>query len=1042
MKKALKRTLIALPLIGVLIVICTLVYSYRAMKSPQQMTALAQDQIQKSLGMPVSVTKAVLDWKKGPRVTLSTVSIDSPGNLSLKIKKAYAHLSVWHLIYGDILVTRVRLIEPIATINLENWERFKSQTGAAKRPKLLVWNGSLNLLHQGRIFSLKEVNGRIDPDLIELRARTLGGRVNLEADLTKPGKTAIEAYDIHLEEFGKGYSGLFRMSLALENEPKGMTGSFLLDAKDFSVPWVKKRVEKFTASINASGTKDLLNLTEISLKTPLVAVSGKGAITGNMFSQAWPDAKLSLDVSSTEFDYEQVLSYLPVNSFPDWLKTLLTRQIRQGRSSFPVARYHGPVKGFLVGGETLMDNLHIIEAINGQSFSTGYGNDRATNIMGQVIYGRDITVRIVSGMVGRSKLSPITIVFPAVMKPYMRVTVDASADMPAEDFIRTWRATMVPEEVHKLLSPITKVKSGHIQGHVITRYNEQDKKPLQFKGYIKLANCAYTWGTHIVQGQTGIIRSEEYSLPLKLTMAAEVDKYRISKLDMTLDEPFVKNRYRFVLSMTHLPAFKNLEFGDAALTLTGRGEGHRIKGAFDFHTPWLTLFQTQYKPASKVFSIHGDVKAFLSPKIGIDLSDITVHLPSAKLTGAAEVREDKGALSLNGNIDLDEIVVQGGKGSRKLGGKVSGTAHVSWDKTLVMDWQILMEDAALMYKEKLYILNGPLAMKSSKMISPGLKISNGDTSAVLSGDLNLGKQVTFQGNIDISRMKVGGEGAFKPLELPGNFQADAKLTCSDCDIYSFPISNASAIARIDQGVLNLSHIELESVSGGVKGDASIVLGGKTSFDFVVSIKDGDLGKLFRSKSSGRPLITGRMDLEGHIYGNDDAVNGSLVFHAKDGEIGRYRIVSQIFSLLNIYKIIQNRDTDFLSSHFTYSNISSTFTIRDGIMSFHDFSLESNSIQLSAVGEYSLKTKNIDSVIGVEPLESVDKTLSIIPILGWVLTGDKGRFIVVTMKAQGPIDDPKVQIAPIKTVSNAVIRPLLRTLKLPEHIYSEFMKMID
>jgi len=1042
MKKALKRTLIALPLVGVLFVICALVYSYHAMKSPQEMAAIAQYQIQKSLGMPVHIKKAALDWKRGPRVILSYVNIDSPGSLSLKIKRAYAYLSVWHLMYGDVQVNRIRLIEPIATINLENWEQIKSQQGAAERPKILIWNGSLNLLNKGRIFSLKEVNGRVAPDLIELRARTLGGRINLEADLTKPGKTAIEAFDIHLDEFGKGYSGLFRMSLTLENDPKGIAGSFLLDAKDFAVPWVRKRVERFTASINASGTRDHLALTEISLKTPLVAVSGKGTLSGKMTAETWKEANLSLDMNSSEFDYEKVVSYLPVNSFSDWLRILLTSQIRQGKSRFSVAQYRGPVKGFIIGGETLMDNLHVIEEINGQSFGAGYGNDRATGITGRVIYGRDLTIRIFSGMVGKSRLSPITISFPAVMHPFMRVTVDAAADMPADDFIRTWRAAMVPEDPYKLLSPISKVISGQVQGHVVTRYDEQNPRPLQFKGDIRLTNCSYTWGTHSIRGQSGVIRSDWFSSPLKITMAAEMDKFRVTKLDMSLDEPFVKDRYRFTFAMAHLPSFRNLGFDEATLNLTGRGDSRGFKGTFDFNTPWISVFETQYKPVSKNFSIKGDIKATLAPKIGIDLSAMAIRLTSGKLTGSAEIKEEKGAASLSGDVKLDEIVAQGIKNSQRLGGKVSGSAHISWDKTLIMSCQLLLENAALVYKDKLYVLNGPLNTKSSNIFSPGLKITYGTTSAVLSGNLDLGKQIIFRGNIDISRMKVGGEGAFETVALPGNFQADASLTCNDCDIYTIPISSARAIARIDQGVLTLSHIELESVSGGVKGDASIVLGGKTSFDFVVSIQNGNLAKLFRTNESGNPLVTGQMDLEGHIYGRDDSVNGSLVLHARNGEIGKYRIVSQIFSLLNVYKIIQNRDTDFLSSHFTYNNLSSTFTIKDGIMSFHDFSLDSNSIQLSAVGKYSLKTENIDAILGVEPLESVDKTLSFIPILGWVLTGDKGRLIVVTMKAQGPINDPNVQIAPIKTVSNAVVRPILRTLKLPEHIYSEFMKMIE
>jgi uncharacterized protein YhdP len=132
----------------------------------------------------------------------------------------------------------------------------------------------------------------------------------------------------------------------------------------------------------------------------------------------------------------------------------------------------------------------------------------------------------------------------------------------------------------------------------------------------------------------------------------------------------------------------------------------------------------------------------------------------------------------------------------------------------------------------------------------------------------------------------------------------------------------------------------------------------------------------------------------------------------------------------------------MSSHFTYNNLSSTFTIKNSVLSFDDFSLDSNSLQLSAVGTYSLETKHVDAVLGVQPLESVDKTVSMVPLLGWVLTGDKGKLIVVSMRVKGLIDDPSIQVAPVTTLSNTVVAPLLRTLKIPSHLINESLKIIQ
>jgi uncharacterized protein YhdP len=210
---------------------------------------------------------------------------------------------------------------------------------------------------------------------------------------------------------------------------------------------------------------------------------------------------------------------------------------------------------------------------------------------------------------------------------------------------------------------------------------------------------------------------------------------------------------------------------------------------------------------------------------------------------------------------------------------------------------------------------------------------------------------------------------------------------------------------------------------------------------MISIKGADMRKLLRATHI-KSIIDGSLDMEGHVLGHDDSINGTLTISARNGEIRKYELISQIFSLLNVYKIFQNRDIDFISNHFTYNHLTSTLDITDNVVSFDDFALESNSIQLSAVGKYSIKTKKIDANIGVQPLESVDRTVSKIPLVGWVLTGDKGKLIVVNMSLKGTMSAPKVRVEPIETLSNTVAASLLRSLKLPARLINESLNYLE
>src|SRR5208337_4448643 len=102
----------------------------------------------------------------------------------------------WRLLFGDVSVKKVRLVEPSGEIDLDNLQNLKLKKGTAGRPVVIIWKGSVKFIYQGLDFPLTDLSGRITNDWINLRARSLGGRVLLEADLVKPGKVTFDAYGI------------------------------------------------------------------------------------------------------------------------------------------------------------------------------------------------------------------------------------------------------------------------------------------------------------------------------------------------------------------------------------------------------------------------------------------------------------------------------------------------------------------------------------------------------------------------------------------------------------------------------------------------------------------------------------------------------------------------------------------------------------------------------------------------------------------------------------------------------------------------------
>jgi len=1039
MKRTLKVIAVSVLLVAVVGAGAALFIARTVARSPEKVTWAVQHQLRQHFPLPVSIAKARFEWRRGPRVILTNLAIDSPGVVTLRIKSVTAYLTIWRLAFGEVAVKKLRLVEPSGVLDVDKLKKLNITKGSSKRPVVIVWKGTVKFVYNGIDVPLSDLSGRITKDWVNLRARTLGGRVLLQADLVRPGKLTFDAYGVPLNQLDSSFTGVANMSIALEDTKSGHSGSLSFQAKNLGLPFIQGTVSKVVASAALSGDSGRMGFTDISIRTPLTQVTGRAEITGIQDLDNLKEAILTLDASSKEFDYEQVVAALPTRKFPDWLRDLLTKQIRGGRSRFSNARYRGPIKD-LSSGIALLDNLYVVQELRGQSFSSGYTPDRVTGITGQVIYGKgDIAFRNVSGIIGTSRLKRVDIVFPGAIKPLMRVGVDVELDMPAVDFIRAWHAAMVPPEVHKLLSGVSRVTGGRVTATVNTYYDEEQKNPFRCRGDIGLAACSYSLGSHAVTSQSGSIRAESFSTPIRIRLSGPVGTVNIRKLDMSLTAPFGDSIWRYTVIADNLPGLGKISLEKGTIKVTGSGRGTRLKGSFEAGAASLAYPGDAHTFSTPMTSAAGDFSTTLDTMDTITVSNLTIRTPTSSVSAMAHIEPGTGSATLTGKLNLKDVTVKTSKALHKMKGLAEGSVKISWGGTVSYDGYLTLTEATIPYQDGAIIIDGPLAVKTPDVSFENLRIASGTTTATLRGTLTTGEEPFFKGDALVKGLGKGGtDTSLKGLE---RFRASAGLTFKDCMFSSLPVESATAQAELKDGILTLSSMDVDTVSGKAKGTLTFTAEGISNFDMNISTKGADMKSLLRATNI-KSAVEGTMDMDGHLYGRPDSLNGTLAVTARDGEIQKYALVSQIFSLLNVYKIIQNRDTDILSRHFTYNSITCTMKIRDSLMEFNDFALDSNSIQLSAVGTYSLKTKSFDAHIGVQPLESVDWTISKIPLVGWVLTDEKGKMIVVNMALKGTMDEPRVQVEPISTLSSTVAEPLLRTLKLPKHLVDESLNLVN
>ena len=73
---------------------------------------------------------------------------------------------------------------------------------------------------------------------------------------------------------------------------------------------------------------------------------------------------------------------------------------------------------------------------------------------------------------------------------------------------------------------------------------------------------------------------------------------------------------------------------------------------------------------------------------------------------------------------------------------------------------------------------------------------------------------------------------------------------------------------------------------------------------------------------------------------------------------------------------------------------------DGSIVTQDLFIASDAINISVIGTANMVREDLDFTIGVQPLQTVDKIVNRIPVVGWLLTGKDKGFLTVLFRGKG------------------------------------------
>ena len=289
----------------------------------------------------------------------------------------------------------------------------------------------------------------------------------------------------------------------------------------------------------------------------------------------------------------------------------------------------------------------------------------------------------------------------------------------------------------------------------------------------------------------------------------------------------------------------------------------------------------------------------------------------------------------------------------------------------------------------------------------------------------------------------------------GNGQAVPKmdlkltLTAEMMNYRKLPLTKVNASLTQDKGVLTLQGFDAGLLGGYVTAKGTMDRTGVNGngYDLGFNLERVNAERLFQALDVSRE-VTGTLNLNGNLAARGNSMtevkktaSGSVRLRFEEGKLRKFNVLSKVFSILNISQLLKFQLPDMVSGGMPYNEIKGTLSLKDGIVSCQDLLIKGDAINMSMVGTADIVKEELNVTIGVQPLQTVDKIVSRIPVVGWLLTGKNKALLTAYFEAKGTWSDPQVTAIPVKSIAKGVFNIFRRVFELPVRLFTDTGEVI-
>ncbi len=159
--------------------------------------------------------------------------------------------------------------------------------------------------------------------------------------------------------------------------------------------------------------------------------------------------------------------------------------------------------------------------------------------------------------------------------------------------------------------------------------------------------------------------------------------------------------------------------------------------------------------------------------------------------------------------------------------------------------------------------------------------------------------------------------------------------------------------------------------------------------------------------------------------------GSVSVHSRAGRILRLKMLSQIFSVVNLTGILSAATVDdYEQEGFPFSQLLLEAEIDHDILTIKRALVRGEGIDLFILGSLDLASMTADMTVLIAPLKTLDAIVSKVPLLGGVLGGRRQTVITIPLGVKGPLAEPAITVLPPEAIGEGLLGMVKDTLMLP------------